>query len=95
MPSGFEDYILSEFTNPTVALSRAQQHLVYLSQLEGQRVAEDGVSIDPSTLAATIERVRKDVDRLAAKVYRIGMPRFQPTRRKDGAPWASPGQGNS
>ena len=90
MPSGYEDYVVYKFTNPDVALQRAQAHLTFLhQQMTTGRVAADGVSYDPSTIGPVIDRVEKDIVYLVGRVHGIGKPRMIPTRRAD--PWPVPG----
>jgi hypothetical protein len=87
MPTGYEDYVQTLYTDPATSLVRAQKHLTKLLELQGQRVLTDGVSVDPSTLQTAIDNVNKDIQfRLAPAVYGIGKPRLVPTRRLDPGP---------
>jgi hypothetical protein len=86
MPTGFEDYVQYQYTQPATALSKAQQHLTALMQMQGVRTSADGVSYDPATLEAAISSVRDDIRRLATTVHSIGKPRLIPTRRLDPGP---------
>lgn len=87
MATGYEDYVRYIFTNPNTALARAIEHEIGLNEMaSGARTSADGVSYDPATLAPMLDRVRKDINRLAGMVHGVGKPRMQPTRRMDPGP---------
>jgi hypothetical protein len=87
MPTGYEDYVRYQWTNPRLALARAMEHEIGLSEMaSGARTQADGVLYDPATLAPLMDRVRVDIQRLVGVVHGIGKPRMQPTRRIDPGP---------
>jgi len=96
MATGFESYISLMYTNPQAAFPLASQHLQALVEKRAMYNAGDGpTNADYASLDNEIARVQKDLERLAGVVYRVGIPRIQPTRRVDNAPWPVPGQGQS
>lgn len=87
MATGYEDYVRYQFTNPALALERAQEHEIALTEMaSGARTSADGVLYDPAVIAPMLDRVRKDINRFAGMVMGVGKPRFQPTRRQDPGP---------
>ena len=86
MATGYEDYVVLQFTQPAAALNRCLLHLVELKKLQGVRTASDGVTYDPATLEAAIAGAERDAFRLAQTVNGVGRPRFVPTRRQDPGP---------
>jgi hypothetical protein len=95
MASGYEDYVVYMFSNPSLALQRCQQHLVALMSQQGARVGADWVTYDPSTLDKAIEQARKDLMYLNGVVNNVGAPRAMPTRRVDPGPNVGSGYGSN
>lgn len=87
MATGYEDYVRYIWTNAPLALERAQEHeIALMAMASGARTSADGVLYDPGTIEPMLDRVRKDINRLAGMVHGVGKPRFQPTRRVDPGP---------
>lgn len=86
MATGFEDYVIYLYTNPSLALARVQSHLIALMEQQGVRTGADWVTYDPSTLEAAIAQARKDMLYLNGVLNGIGQPRAIPTRRFDPGP---------
>lgn len=86
MATGFEDYIIHMYTQPSLALERCQQHLVALMGMQGPMVGADWSTYNPQSIDAAIAQVRKDLAYLQGVVYGIGAPRAIMTRRVDPGP---------
>ena len=86
MATGFEDYILTFWSNPVQALPRCQMHLMALLQQQGTRTSADGVLFDPTTLDAAIKRAMDDFKSLEQRLNGVGQMSFMPTRRVDPGP---------
>lgn len=82
MPSGFEDYVLYIDSDAGNALTRANQHLLWLMQQKKPRVADAGASHDSTSLDQDIDRTRADIKSLRSQVSRSGLPQMVPCRRR-------------
>lgn len=87
MPTGYEDYVRYQWTDPVTGLARAQEHeRVLMEMASGARTQADGVLYDPATLQPLLDMVRRDIMRLVGEVHGVGVPALQPTRRLDPGP---------
>lgn len=97
MATGYEDWIRYRTSEPALALSRLQMHVQTLMEMQaGAKTQADGVLYDPETInnmLRTDGMLMKELNRLEAVVNRVGMVRFQPTRRVDGGTVAPPNTG--
>jgi hypothetical protein len=86
--SGFEDWIRYRVSDPATALARLYMHLEALQEMaSGARTMADGVAYDPQPILMQLDPkgfLLREANRLEGVVNRVGMPRFQPTRRVDG-----------
>jgi len=99
MATGYEDWIRYRTTEPVTALSRLQMHVQSLMEMQsGAKTMADGVMYDPEVINQMLlpsGMIMRELNRLEAVVNRVGMVRFQPTRRVDGGTVAPPNSGVS